>query len=119
MEKAILGIDVSKQELAVVMLVSGRKKSSSFNNTLEGYKKLQTWIEEKVNLSDVLACAEATGHYSEGVAQYLSSQGCKVGIINPYCIKAYANSKLARHKNDKVDAGIIAEYARVHDITNL
>jgi len=116
MEKSILGIDVSKKELVVVLLVKDKKKSSEFSNDSQGYQQLHKWIEARIGSSELLACAEATGHYSAGIARYLYASGYAVSVVNPYCIKAYANSKLARHKNDKVDAGIIAEYARVHTI---
>lgn len=77
---------------------------------------MSKWIKAKKKAKNLHVCAEATGLYSSGVSQYLYNKGYAVSIINPYCIKAYANSKLARHKNDKVDAGIITEYARVHTL---
>ena len=116
MEKSILGIDVSKRELVVTLLNNGRRKASTFSNDLKGYKELDKWVQKQATTAKVLACAEATGHYSEKVADYLYSHGYDVSIVNPYCIKSYAQSKLTRHKNDQVDANIIAEYAKVHEV---
>ena len=90
MEKSILGIDVSKKELVVVLLTNNKKKESTFSNDQEGYKQLHKWIQ-KVETNKVLACAEATGQYSEKVAEYLYSKGYEVSIVNPFCIKSYRN----------------------------
>ena len=38
------------------------------------------------------------------------SLGYIVKVINPLQIKSFAKAKLARHKTDKVDAALIAEY---------
>lgn len=115
MEKSILGIDVSKKELVVVLLTNNKKKESTFSNDQEGCKQLHKWIQ-KVETNKVLACAEATGQYSEKVAEYLYSKGYEVSIVNPFCIKSYSNSILARHKNDQVDAFVIAKYAQLHNV---
>jgi transposase len=50
------------------------------------------------------------------VADYLYERRHDVHVINPACIKAYARSKLSRHKTDDVDALLIAEYASKNDL---
>lgn len=40
----------------------------------------------------------------------------EVSIVNPLCISAFAKSKLSRHKTDKIDSMIIAEYASKNDL---
>ena len=116
MEKSILGIDVSKKELVVALLTNDKKKESTFSNDEKGYKQLNKWVVQKVGTNKVLACAEATGQYSEKVAEYLYSEGYEVSIVNPFCIRSYSNSILARHKNDQVDAFVIAKYAKLHNV---
>lgn len=37
--------------------------------------------------------------------------------MNPSCINAFAKSKLSRHKTDRVDSMIIAEYASKNDLS--
>lgn len=54
---------------------------------------------------------EATGFYGLALAEYLYAQKYSVSIVNPACIKAYSRSRLSRHKTDKIDAQLIAEYA--------
>lgn len=53
---------------------------------------------------------EATGIYYEALAEYLVQQGYTVSVVNPWQIKAYADSKLRRHKTDRLDARLIADF---------
>jgi transposase len=62
----------------------------------------------------VHACLEATGTYSEALANYLHTAGHIVSVINPAVIKAFASSELSRTKTDKADAGLIARYCLKH-----
>src|SRR5207248_1715235 len=71
--------------------------------------KLAAWLQKQA-VERVHACMEATGTYGEELAIFLSSQGHKVSIVNPACIKAYGESKLTRNKTDKSDAHLIARY---------
>jgi hypothetical protein len=82
---------------------------------MQGFKKLTEWLESQ-GISHVKACMEATGRYGEKVADYLYECGHDVHVINPSCIKAFARSKLSRHKTDDVDALLIAEYASKNDL---
>lgn len=53
---------------------------------------------------------EATGHYMEGVAQFMHDNEMNVSIINPAQIKAFGNSELLRGKTDKSDSAMIARF---------
>ena len=55
---------------------------------------------------------EATGAYSQPLANFLVAKGYSVSVVNPAKIKAYAKSELSRAKTDKADAKLIARYAR-------
>ncbi|WCR53553.1 MAG: hypothetical protein PG981_000575 [Wolbachia endosymbiont of Ctenocephalides orientis wCori] len=46
------------------------------------------------------------------MAEFLHNAGHFVSVINPYCIKSYARSKLIRQKNNQTDAEIIADYCQ-------
>lgn len=109
MSKNILGIDVSKQKLDVVLIVNGKELVGQFENTGKGFKRLKSWLRfhktEKVHV-----CLEATGSYSDEVAKYLYEAGHEVSVVNPARIKHYAASKLERNKTDKADARVIAEF---------
>ena len=60
---------------------------------------------------------ETTGNYGRSFVDFLYNNGHEVSVINPSCINAFAKSKLARHKTDKVDSMIIAEFASKNDLT--
>lgn len=59
---------------------------------------------------------EATGNYGKPFADFLYYNNHEVSVINPSCINAFAKSKLSRHKTDKIDSMIIAEYASKNDL---
>gem|GEM_PF-4474690 len=40
----------------------------------------------------------------EAIAEYMANTGHMISVINPYQIKSFANSCLARSKTDKIDA---------------
>lgn len=109
MQKIILGVDISKKHFDVSLFVNNKHKNKKFSNNENGFRLLKTWFE-KYDLDKVHICLESTGFYGEGLAEYMFKNGCKVSIINPSCIKSYARSKLCRHKTDKIDAQLIAEY---------
>jgi transposase len=55
---------------------------------------------------------EATGIYWEALAEFLCDQAIAVSVINPAQIKAYGASRLMRSKTDKIDANLIANFAK-------
>ncbi len=109
MLQTVIGIDVSKQSLDVVMLQGKGSWHKVFENGVNGYERLQDWLVQH-RAGPVHACLEATGQYGEGVAEYLFECGQGVSIVNPARIKRYGESKLHRNKTDKADAGLIAEF---------
>jgi transposase len=111
----ILGIDVSKKDLALALLIENSYKKYKVSNTPKGFKDLTVWLQ-KQGVDKVKACMEATGRYGEKLADYLYSEGHKVHILNPSCMKAFSKSKLSRHKTDDVDSLLIAEYASKHEL---
>jgi len=58
----------------------------------------------------VHACLEATGVYGLELAHYLHQAGVVVSVVNPACIKSFAQCQLRRTKTDRVDAVVIAQY---------
>jgi transposase len=111
MNQAVLGIDVSKETLDVVLMWEGGQHHEVVDNTASGFACLSHWLGGH-KVGQVQACLEATGQYGEGVAEYLYQQGHGVSIVNPARIKRYGDSKLHRNKTDKADAALIAEFCR-------
>ena len=112
MNKIILGVDISKKHFDVSLFMDNKHKKFSNNKT--GFQSLRDWIAkytpEYQDVSKIHICLESTGFYGEELAEFLYKKGYKVSIVNPSCIKSYARSKLCRHKTDKIDAQLIAEY---------
>lgn len=111
-----LGIDVSKDRFDVFLSFISKKgkhetRKRSFKNDDHGFQGLLSFLQ-KHNVEEVKACMESTGCYSEALAEFLHNSGYFVSVVNPYCIKSYARSKLVRQKNDQTDAEIIADYCQ-------
>lgn len=104
--QTVIGIDVSKKTLDVVILSPQGQSHRVIENSLHGFQKLEGWIKQQ----KVHACLEATGQYGEAVAEYLYQHGHQVSVVNPARIKRYGESKLHRNKTDKADASLIAEF---------
>ncbi|WP_154512446.1 IS110 family transposase [Rickettsiales endosymbiont of Trichoplax sp. H2] len=109
MSKIILGIDISKKHFDVSRYISDKHNNKKFINNNSGFKSLISWINQYTS-NNIHICLEATGVYGEALAEFMYKHGYKVSVVNPSCIKSYAKSKLSRHKTDKIDAQLIAEY---------
>jgi len=105
----ILGIDVSKDTLDLVLLNEEGKFHKVISNDPAGLKALDKWLVLR-HVDRVHACLEATGQYGDAVAEYLYGQSHDVSVVNPARIKRYGESKLHRNKTDKADAELIAEF---------
>jgi len=111
MMQAIVGIDVSKKKLDVALLVNGKIKSKVIENAGAGFQQLLDWLGKfKLSPACCHVCMEATGIYYEAVALALHDAGMKVSVVNPGCVKGYAQSENLRNKTDSVDAALIARY---------
>jgi transposase len=106
-----LGIDIAKDSFSVALLRDTQTHSAEFANSSAGFKQLSQWLGKR-KCKTVRACLEATGRYGEPLAEYLYGAGHPVSVVNPMAIKAYAQSRLQRNKNDKLDAGLIARYCQ-------
>ncbi len=111
----ILGIGISKKQFDVALLKEGKLQNKIFTNCFQGFNQLDVWVKKYGDIK-ILACMEATGFYGKSLAEFLYSRGYNVSIVNPFRIKAYTQSKLARHKTDKKDSSIIAEYASCQNL---
>lgn len=108
---ACLGIDIAKDSFSVALLRDEQRHAAEFANTSAGFKQLSKWLDQR-QCKTVQACMEATGRYGEPLAEYLHGAGHQVSVVNPMAIKAYAQSRLQRNKNDKLDAGLIARFCQ-------
>jgi len=110
MSENYVGIDVSKAKLDLFVEVGGKPRHHVFYNSEQGYRDMLLWLR-KAGLQKAQICMEATGCYWEKFAEYMHKAGMQVSVVNPSCIKRFAQSELKRTKTDKVDAGVIFRFA--------
>lgn len=112
-EKSILGVDISKRYFDICLIQNGKEKYRKFDNNIGGFDKLSEFLKSE-HVGDLHVCMEATGRLYESLALYLVEIGYCVSVINPKCIKGFAQSELLRSKTDKKDAGVIARFCKAH-----
>lgn len=105
----ILGIDISKHKFDVALHLNNKFLTHKFDNSLDGFSLLLGWLRS-LHVDQVRAIMEATGRYGDSLAYFLHGHGHAVSIVNPMQIHSFAKSKLQRHKTDKADARLIAEF---------
>ena len=113
--KAVIGVDVSKDEISVAVLVEGKEVEFSCKNKGTDFEKRIIKILKGINKSEILIVMENTGNYHLKLAFYLHNCGYSVCVVNPFIIKKYAEMKMKRAKTDKADAKIIANFGRTAD----
>lgn len=108
--EAVLGIDIAKATFDVALLTpDGRVRRKSCANTPAGFADLARWLGRN-GVAAVHASLEATGRYGDALAHHLHEAGHVVSVLNPAIIHAFAASRLARAKTDRIDAELIARY---------
>lgn len=109
---SIVGIDVAKAKLAILLLLpTGKTVHKSCPNTPAGHAELIRWLARHATPPLVIGL-EATGGYQEGVALALHDASHHVSVLNPSAVAAYGQSQLRRAKTDATDAALIADYVR-------
>jgi transposase len=108
---SFLGIDLSKETFHACLLSDHAEPKKAFPNTPKGFEQLTSWLKNR-HAGDLHVCMEATGAYWEALALHLHRLECRVSVVNPARIKAFAQSELLRTKTDAVDAALIARFCR-------
>lgn len=112
MKTIILGIDVSKNTLDIVVMIAG---SVVIQDQIDNSSKcFQRWLKrliksQSIQLSDCMICMEHTGIYCHPVIVGCDELGCFLWVEDAGRIKAFHS--LSRGKNDALDAERIATYA--------
>lgn len=103
-----VGVDVGKHTLDVC--IYEKQIYWQEDNTVEGImrilKRLSHYQVERLVM-------EATGRYEFELAQTAYSKGLPVCIAKPLSVRRYAGAVEQLAKTDRIDAGIIAEYAAI------
>jgi transposase len=117
MHTHFLGIDIAKSKFDCALLrPDGKVLNKVLTNNAQGFAQLLDWLDthgvHASELSQLHVCMEATGIYWEALAEFLCDQRIVVSVINPAQIKSYGASRLMRSKTDKIDANLIAHFAK-------
>ncbi len=109
MSQVAIGVDIAKDKFDAARLCEGKYRHKKFDNNPQGFAAFLAWLEGFGD-DQPWVCMEATGAYSSPLAEFLVGQGCRVSVVNPAKIHAFAKSELSRVKTDKADAKLIARY---------
>jgi transposase len=107
MTLAKLGIDMAKHSFEVALVQGEKLRHNTFEKAPAGFDALTARLTRQ-GVSPGYAVMEATGTYSEDLALSLYHAGPRVSVVNPARIKAFGQSELQRHKNDRMDAANMA-----------
>jgi transposase len=111
-QSPVVGIDVSKAELALAVYPSEEAWTSATTPAA-----LETLVARLTALAPALIVLEATGGYEMPVAGACSAAGLPVAIVNPRQVRAFAQALGRTAKTDAIDAATIARFgARVQPV---
>ena len=108
--KTVLGIDISKKKMDTLLILNDNPLKKTFDNTSKGHRMLDAWLRSLHVGQDVHVCLEATGPYSEPVAEFLYEAGYRVSMVNPKAVHELGKAQLRRNKTDTADARLIADF---------
>lgn len=108
-----IGIDVAKDKHDVFAMTSDGEilvENLTIRNNLDGFKSLLNLILSfNDTLDKIKVGLEATGHYSNNIINFLTSNGVHVYVINPLQTNLFRKGQsLRKTKTDKLDAKFIA-----------
>lgn len=108
----VVGIDVSKAELALAVYPSEEAWTSATTPAA-----VETLVARLAALAPALIVLEATGGYEMPVAGACSAAGLPVAIVNPRQVRAFAQALGRTAKTDAIDATVLARFgARVQPV---
>ncbi len=106
----VAGIDVAARKLDVARLSdTGSDQLRQFEQSPAGHRELVAYLRKHRVKAVVM---EATGIYYLDAAVALYNAGIPVSVINPRAAHHFAKVMLQDSKTDRIDARLLAEYAR-------
>lgn len=107
MDAVFVGIDVSKDTLDLQVLNGAYRQ---FANTPDGHRELLAMLQAEPPQRVAL---EATGGYERLIVAALSAAEIPVVVANPRQVRDFAKGIGKLAKTDKIDAGVLSEFAKV------
>jgi transposase len=115
--KQTAGIDCGMQELVVsfgLLTINGSfvyKFTKAFTNTVKGFAHLLQWMNQVSSQeTTVRYVMEATGVYHEKLAYYLIAHDCRVSIVLPNKVNAFAKTCTSKKQDDQQASKVLAEF---------
>jgi len=109
-----VGVDVAKSfyVVAILSIEGNEEKLRSFRVEANprAFEKRLISIIGSCKRTDLLIIMESTGPYHVGLAEYLSRQGYKVVVANPFAVKRFIEANMSKAKTDKIDAEFLAKF---------
>jgi len=106
MDTPTVGIDVSKDSVAVAVHPSGRTWQSP--TTPEGVEALMRALHAE---APTLIVLEASGGYEAPIVAACAGAGLPVAVVNPRQVRAFAHAIGQAAKTDAIDAQLLALFA--------
>ena len=104
-----VGVDVSADEITIA--IEGRSEPVTLANDADGHDRLIRLLTRRGRPARV--CLEATGIYHLDLALALHrARGVDVMVVNPAAARDFGRALLQRSKTDRVDAGVLLEFAQ-------
>jgi len=109
-----VGIDVSSKTLDIAIRKKGKNSvEKSLENTPDGHKAIINLCRKRKAFK---ICLEATGIYHLDLAIALeNAPDIDVMVVNPSASKSFSDAMMSRHKTDRSDAMMLAEFAERMD----
>jgi len=105
--QTFVGIDVSKDKLDMRCLPGSVFRQ--FDNEPAGHAALVEWLSDK---PACLLVVESTGGYERELVYAAQDAGLEIALCNPRQVRDFAKGTGQLAKTDRIDAGILAEFAR-------
>lgn len=104
----IIGVDVAKRKLDLAL---GDNRFTTIDNNEQAFKLFLDALA--IPFDQLLFVMEATGGYESPFEQYLLTHSISTCVVNPKRVKDYAKAMGKLAKNDRIDAAVIREFAKV------
>ena len=114
-----VGIDVAKFKHDFTVVTSDGEvivESTTFKNDLKGFETIKDSLSNLDHSQEIKIGLESTGHYHKNLVNFLTEQGYKVSVLNPYLVHGFIKSRtLRKQKTDNLDCMWIAKYLQSED----
>lgn len=107
-----VGIDVGKDSLVVA--TEPACEVLSVRNDHGGHTRLLAWLQP---IHPALIVLEASGGYEQALLDALWAAQLPVVRVNPHQVREFAKASGQLAKTDRIDAGLLARFGRVMELT--